>query len=228
MTPIDLCEMSTLAQTHTAADSARASGFLRSRLGSFLAVFPLAVWTVNHLWNNLAAFRGASEWEAAVTQYPHPVAQLATAIVVLLPLVLHTVWGVGRMLTSRPNNVKYTYYGNLKYMLQRLSAIGVLLFLGAHLWLAMLQPRFTEGGPEPFSDISHEMHFHMPTLVVYLLGTLGVAYHLANGLGSFAMGWGVVTSQRALKKLDWIVIPLFLILLAMAWGAIYALYRAGA
>ncbi|MGH7286117.1 MAG: succinate dehydrogenase [Polyangiaceae bacterium] len=201
---------------------------MRSRLGSFLAVFPLAVWTVNHLWNNLAAFRGASEWEAAVTQYPHPVAQLATAIVVLLPLVLHTVWGVGRLLTSRPNNVKYTYYGNLKYMLQRLTAIGVLLFLGAHLWLAMLQPRFVQGGPEPFSDISHEMHFHTPTLIVYLLGTLGVAYHLANGLGSFAMGWGVVTSQRALNKLDWIVIPLFLIFLAMAWGAIYALYRAGA
>lgn len=219
--------MSSAAHVPTRAETARASSFLRSRLGSFLAVFPLAVWTLNHLWNNLAAFRGASEWEASVTQYPHPVAQLFTAVVVLLPLVLHTVWGVGRLLTARPNNVKYTYYGNLKYALQRLSAVGVLLFLGAHLWLAMLRPRLVEGGPEPFADIAHEMHFHGPTLAVYLLGTLGIAYHLANGLASFCMGWGIVSSKRALNKLDWIAIPLFLVLLAMAWAAIYALYQAG-
>jgi succinate dehydrogenase / fumarate reductase cytochrome b subunit len=147
--------------------------------------------------------------------------------VVLLPLVLHMVWGVGRLLTSRPNNVRYTYFANAKYALQRLSAIGLILFLGAHLWLAMLRPRFVQGGPEAFSDISHEMHFHMPTLVVYLLGTLGVSYHLANGLGTFAMGWGVVASRRALSKMQWGVYAVFLILLAMSWAVIYAMVQAG-
>lgn len=222
--------MSSVSHAESAAELAEAksaAGFMRSRLGSLLAVVPLAFWTVNHLWNNLAAFSGAEAWQANVTTYAHPAAQFLTAIVVLLPLVLHMVWGVGRLLTSRPNNVKYTYFTNLKYALQRLSAIGVMLFLGAHLWLAMLKPRFTEGGPEPFSDISHEMHFHTPTLIVYLLGTLGVAYHLANGLGTFAMGWGVVASRRALNKVGWGVIVLFLILLAMSWAVIYALYQAG-
>ena len=33
-------------------------GFWRARLGSFLAVVPLGVWTFIHLWNNLAAFQG--------------------------------------------------------------------------------------------------------------------------------------------------------------------------
>ena len=50
------------------------------------------------------------------------------------------------------------------------------------------------------------MHHHVPTLVVYVLGVLGIAYHLANGLQTFAMGWGIVTSRRALKKLDVVVI----------------------
>ncbi len=207
--------------------SARAASFVRSRLGSFLAVFPLAIWTVIHLWNNLAALSGPAAWETAVTSYPHPVAQLVTAIVVLLPLVLHMVWGIGRLLTSRPNNVSYNYYANLKYALQRITAVGVLLFLGAHIWLAMLRPRLVEGGPEPFADISHEMHFHLPTLIVYLVGTLGVAYHLANGLSTFCMGWGVVSSKRAMRRLDWVTIPLFLILLAMSWAVIYAMYQAG-
>jgi len=219
--------MSAAAATdHPTQPSTRS--FLRARLASLLAVVPLGVWTVGHLWNNLSAFKGGAAWQTDVTEYGHPIAFFASSLVALLPLVLHTIWGVGRLVSVQPNVVKYKFFGNLKYTLQRLSAIGVLLFLGAHIWLAMLHPRITTGRPEPFADIAHEMHHHGPTLAVYLLGTLGVAYHLANGLQSFTMGWGIVTSQRALRKLDAAAVVLFAILLAMCWGVIYALWDAGA
>ena len=201
--------------------------FLRSRLGSALAIAPLGVWTVVHLWNNLAAFKGASEWEHAVTEYDHPVAFFFSTLFALLPLGLHTVWGIARLASAKPNNGRYLYFQNWKYLLQRLSALGLLLFLGAHLWLAMLHPRLVQHRPEPFSDISHEMATHTPTLVVYLLGVLGIAYHLANGLQTFAMGWGLVSSKGALKRLEKVVILVFLVLLAMGWGSVYALYSAG-
>jgi succinate dehydrogenase / fumarate reductase cytochrome b subunit len=211
-----------------ATTSRRVDGpFLRARLGSLLAVVPLSVWTVSHLWNNLSAFKGGAAWQADVTEYGHPLAFFASSVVALLPLVLHTIWGIGRIVTVQPNVVRYKFFSNFKYALQRLSAIGVMLFLGAHLWLAFLHPRITTGRPETFADLSHEMHHHLPTLAVYLLGTLGVGYHLANGLHSFAMGWGIVTSRRALKKLDVGVVVLFVILLGMSWGAIYALWEAG-
>jgi succinate dehydrogenase / fumarate reductase cytochrome b subunit len=214
--------------TATAQRSSSATSFVRGRIASLVAIAPLGVWTVAHVWHNLAAFQGAAAWQSAVTTYPHPVAQLVTMVVVLLPLLLHTAWGIGRLATSRPNNLRYGFYANLKYALQRLSAIGVLLFLGAHLWLAMLRPRLVEGQAETFADISHEMHFHTPTLVVYLLGTLGVAYHFGNGLQSFAMGWGLVGTRRAVRQLEWVSLLGFAVLLAMSWGAIYALYTAGA
>ena len=139
----------------------------------------------------------------------------------------HTVWGIARIFTSQPNNTRYRAYGNFKYLLQRAAAVGVLLFLGAHLWLALIHPRMTTGHGETFADISREMRFHTPTLVVYLLGTLGVAFHLANGLQSAAMGWGIVTSRAALKRLEGGILALFVLLLAMAWGAIAALWIAG-
>lgn len=202
--------------------------FVRARLGSFFAFAPLGVWTLVHVWNNLAAFQGAEAWEGSVTGHAHPVAQLLTSLVVLAPLLIHTFWGIGRLLTARPNNVQYAFYGNLKYALQRLSAVGVLFFLGAHLWLAFLHPRLVEGHPEAFADIAHEMHHHGPTLVVYALGTLGVSYHLGNGLQTFAMGWGLVSSRRALQRLGVAAVGLFLVTLAMSWGAIFALWRAGA
>jgi succinate dehydrogenase / fumarate reductase cytochrome b subunit len=220
--------MSTAAHSHEqpAAKSARAA-FLRSRLGSILAVAPLGVWTVVHLWNNLAVFSGASAWEAAVTGYSSPVSLAVTTVVVLLPLAIHTGWGLARLFSSRPNNPRYGFFANFKYLLQRLSAVGVLGFLGAHLWLAFLHPRFVEHRPEPFADLAGTMRHHTPTLVVYVLGTLGVAYHLANGISGVAMGWGLVTTQAALRKFDRVAMVFFVVLLAMSWGALYGLWSAG-
>jgi succinate dehydrogenase / fumarate reductase cytochrome b subunit len=212
--------------TSTASAPTRGS-FLQARLASLVAIAPLGVWTFFHLWNNLAAFYGAAAWEASVTAYSSPFAQLITLCIVLVPLAVHTVWGIGRLFTSQPNNTRYRAYANLKYLLQRVAAVGVLLFLGAHLWLAMIHPRLTSGRGEAFADIAREMRFNPPTLVVYLLGTLGVTYHLANGLQTAAMGWGIATSKAALRRLEWITIAVFLLLLAMAWSVIGALWSAG-
>lgn len=116
-------------------------------MGSLLAVVPLGVWTIAHLWNNLSAFGGAEAWQADVTEYRHPVAFFVSGVVAMLPLVLHMVWGIARLVTAHPNNVKYTSLANVRYLLQRVTAMGVMLFLGAHVWLAMLKPRMTTGRP---------------------------------------------------------------------------------
>jgi len=211
-----------------APSSPAASSFLRSRLASAVGILPLGVWSFFHLWHNLAAFSGPDAWQAAVTDYPHPLAQALTGVVVLLPLAIHAVWGLGRMASTRPNNLRYRFYGNLKFALQRLAGLGLLLFLGAHLWLALVKPRVEEGHGEAFADLAHEMHFHTPTLVVYVLGTLALAYHLANGAQTFCMSWGVVSSQRGLRRLEWLALSFFGLLLVMGWGAIYAIWAAGA
>jgi succinate dehydrogenase / fumarate reductase cytochrome b subunit len=210
-----------------AAALPRKTPLLQSRLGSFLAVVPLSFWVINHLWNNLAAFSGGAAWQSSVTTYAHPFSQAFAFLISLLPLLVHTGWGIVRLLSFRPNNLAYNNYGNLKYLLQRLSALGVLAFLGAHLWKAFLGPRLLGNGPEAFDDIAREMRFHGPTLVVYLLGTVGTAYHLANGLQGFGMAWGIFASDRSMRRFEPVVIILFLVLTAMAWGAIFALYNAG-
>ncbi|NOJ96690.1 succinate dehydrogenase [Corallococcus coralloides] len=217
--------MSTQATAEAITDR---TPLLKSRLGSFLAVVPLSIWVINHLWDNLSAFYGATAWEKSVTEYANPFAQAFTFIIVMLPLLIHTAWGLLRIFTMKPNNLAYNNYGNLKYIVQRVAGLGVLAFLGAHIWLAFLQPRLMEGHAEPFMDIAREMHYHGPTLMVYLLGTLGTAYHLANGLQTFGMGWGILASDRSMRRFEPISILIFLILLAMSWGAIYALYTAGA
>jgi succinate dehydrogenase / fumarate reductase cytochrome b subunit len=128
---------------------------------------------------------------------------------------------------SRPNNLRYGFFENFKYLLQRLSAIGVFFFLLAHLWLAFIHPRFVEGRPEQFAEFAQEMRHDVPTLPVYLLGTLGVAYHLANGVYSFAMTWGLSASRASLRGFQRFALGLFVVLLGMSWAAIFALWSAG-
>lgn len=200
---------------------------LWARLGSLVSILPLGVWTLNHLWKNLSAFSGAEAWEREVTHYPHPVAHVITLVIVLLPLLIHTIWGIQRLLSFQPNNRRYGYFSNFKYLIQRIAAVGVLGFLGAHIWMAMLRPRLLHGRPEAFADIAREMAFHGPTITVYLLGTLGVSYHLANGLSNFVWQWGLVSGRRSLQRFDYVAIGLFIVMLVMSWGAIYALYAAG-
>lgn len=202
--------------------------FVWARLGSFLSIIPLGVWTVNHLWKNLAAFQGADAWEQSVTQYAHPVAEVVTLIIVLVPLLIHTLWGIQRLFSFKPNNLAYPYYDNFKYLLQRLAAVGALFFLGAHLWLATIHPRLVLGRPEPFSDIAYQMRFHTPTLIVYLLGTLAVCYHLANGIFGFAWTWGFVAGRRSFWRINVLATFTFVVLMCFSWGAIYALWSSGA
>ncbi|MFN0063261.1 MAG: succinate dehydrogenase [Myxococcaceae bacterium] len=214
--------------TPTDAATPRRGAFMFARLGSLLSVLPLSVWVVIHLWNNLAAFEGAEAWQRAVTQHPHPIAEILTFTIVLLPLLIHAAWGIGRLFSARPNNHRYNLYGNFKYVLQRVTALGALAFLGAHLWLAFLKPRLLLGRPEAFSDIAHEMATHPPTLIVYLLGTFGICFHLANGLQTAAWQWGLVGSQKGINRLDRAVLVFFALLVIMSWAAIYALHSAGA
>jgi succinate dehydrogenase / fumarate reductase cytochrome b subunit len=223
-----MTSMSATASSATPASDARSTPFLWGRLGSLVSVLPLSVWVIVHLWHNLAALGGAQQWEQAVTGYAHPVAfGLVTVAVVFLPLLIHTVWGIQRLFTSRPNNVRYGYFANLRYLVHRIAAVGVLLFLGAHVYLAMIRPRLFEGHPERFADIAHEMRFDAATLPVYLLGTLGVCYHLANGLYAFAWTWGLTSGNRSLKRAERLALVFFVILLAMAWTSVFSLFCAG-
>src|SRR5712664_3398309 len=161
---------------------------------------------------------------------PLPVSSAARGVAVSYfgVAVRSSNWMIESALVHTPNLPDIARLSNVRYIVQRLAAIGLLLFLGAHLWLAWAQPRFFQGRPEPFADIAHEMRHTWATTLVYVLGVLAIAYHLANGLWSFAMGWGITVSKRGLAWAERIAFVVFMALLTVGWSAVYALWRAGA
>jgi succinate dehydrogenase / fumarate reductase cytochrome b subunit len=221
--------MSTTTNETTVSASAEvgARRGLIPRLGAALALVPLGAWTVMHLWDNLYAYRGGDVWQARVASPRYPLLEVVTSAVVWLPLLMHTAWGMRRFRIMRPNLGRYPTFDNLKYVVQRLSALGLLFFLPAHVWLARLKPLIEHGRHETFADLSWHVRHHPPTLVVYTLGVLGTAYHLANGVATAGMTWGFAASPRAARRMTWLSALFFALLLAMGWGAVYLLWDAG-
>jgi succinate dehydrogenase / fumarate reductase cytochrome b subunit len=199
---------------------------LGSRLGSVVGIAPLGVWTTWHLWENLSSWDGAEVWQATVSQPGNTGTDLLVSAMVFAPLLLHTAWGFTRLRMTQPNG--YKFFGNAKYLLQRLSALGLLGFLIAHVYLARIKPLTREPGYETFEDIAAHMRHHPPTLVVYVLGVLGVAYHLANGVYTTSFIFGLAASPRARRIMQGISMAFFAFLLLVGWGAIAGLYQGGA
>lgn len=229
--------MTTTTSVPDAAPAA-ARGFI-PRFGSLLAFLPLGVWTTFHLYQNLAPLAWidphdgaqvqvvAGQWSSTVTAARAPLVEFLTSLVVLLPLALHTVWGFRRIRIARVNLGRYGFFENLKYVLQRASALGLLGFLVAHLWKARFEPVIRHGTHEHFSDLAFQMGHHLPTLIVYLLGVVAIAYHLANGLATGGLTWGYSATERARRQMSTLSIAFFLVLLGLGWGAVFRLRAIG-
>ena len=145
------------------------------------------------------------------------------SLVVFGPLLLHVIWGMRRVRMTSING--YRFFGNAKYLLQRASALGLLGFLGAHIWLARVKPALHNAtGHEEFCDLAGHMRHHPPTLIVYTLGVVGIAYHLANGVYTAAFINGLAASPKAGRQTQVASLLLFALLLVFGLGSVIGLY----
>ena len=146
---------------------------------------------------------GAEKYNNEVNSfYESPLATWALVIVVYIPLLFHSLLGV---LLVFENKVQpsYTYFSHLLYWLQRISGVGVLLFIIAHVWNAKLGPWISGTWGTHFEHLSSgfaDPETGMLTKTVYLLGVLGAVFHFAYGLNTFCMTWGIALTTTSQKR----------------------------
>jgi succinate dehydrogenase / fumarate reductase cytochrome b subunit len=199
--------------------SARIVHVTRKQVLTLFGLVPLGVYVVLHLWTNLYSLAGAEAFnKASEGSRANPAFLFLEIFGLGLPLLAHTVIGLMEIRRGRPNNLRYGFLDNLRYLLQRASAIGLLLFIGAHVWRARLAPAL-EGRHEDFAGM-HEALSEPITLIVYALGMLGVSYHLANGLQTAATRTGLVVSEAGRRRMTWLAGTVMVLLLAMSGLAI--------
>jgi succinate dehydrogenase / fumarate reductase cytochrome b subunit len=205
----------------TQAGTAPTLPITRKLLLTVFGVVPLGVYVVLHLWTNLASLDGAEHFnQALVASRNHPAFIFLEVFGLGVPLLVHTGLGLREIFRMRPNNARYNYFGNLEYVLQRIAALGLLLFIGAHVWRARVLPAMTAEGHETWQGM-HEALSEPITFGVYALGMLGVSYHLANGLRTAAIRLGLVVSEPAQRRAQWVAVGVLILLLAMSGAALW-------
>jgi succinate dehydrogenase / fumarate reductase cytochrome b subunit len=177
------------------------------RWHSLLGVIPLAGYLVLHLLGQVLASRG-SELQRGFQALLDRSAVLSVLEfgVICLPLCAHAglgLWRVARQQRS-PGASERDPAWPLGWgrTLQRLSALGLLLFLVFHVWqfegrLWLGELRRIDFLPELCASLSSTAFGGVPLVALgYLLGVAAAALHSAQGLYHACVSWGWVTPPQ--------------------------------
>lgn len=124
---------------------------------------------------------------------------------IYLPFLFHTFYGIWIVVTGKPNVKNYPYTRNVFYVLQRLSAIIIVLFVFFHVfslkygWFGASLQFDPERASATIGRHMQEAWWIVPW-VVYPLGILASCYHLANGFWTAAITWGLTISAGAQRR----------------------------
>ena len=185
--------------------------FLWLRLHSLSGIVPVGLFVLLHFYTNSFSVKGAAAFDARLQRMNGlPFLGLFEVAFIYLPILFHATLGIAITLRGQSNLHAYPQLGNLRYLLQRLSGIGVLLFVGAHVFKTRIEP-WMNGTSIDYAHMAEGMREPL-TFLVYTLGILGTAYHLANGLWTFCITWGITVSRRSQRSLTGIAVLLFLLL----------------
>jgi succinate dehydrogenase / fumarate reductase cytochrome b subunit len=147
---------------------------------------------------------------------------------IFLPIIYHTVYGIWITLTGQPNAGAYGYAKNWLYVLQRVSAIIIVLFMVFHVF--GMRGAFGSAlkfDPEAATH-SAAAHIHsswLVWLVIYPIGILASCYHLANGFWTAGITWGLTVSNGAQRRWGYACCGLFFLTLICGFLALIALVR---
>lgn len=212
--------------------------FAIRRIHSLLGIVPLGLYMVIHLATNASLMNAPETFQRAVYMIHSPgiLLPLIEWGLIFTPLIFHAVIGIWITATGRNNSSQYRFTNNRRYAWQRWTGVIALVYLFFHIlhlhgWFhadIWLQPirAVGFGNFRPYnaaSTLAMAMEgFFWPAF--YLIGVWACVYHLANGLWTAGITWGLWISpaaqQRATKLCAAIGILLAVLGTAAWWASV--------
>jgi succinate dehydrogenase / fumarate reductase cytochrome b subunit len=194
--------------------------FLNRRLHSLLGIIPVGLFVTQHLVINHFATKGAESFnKAAHFMELLPFRYLLEIFIIFLPLIYHAVYGLYIAFTAKNNTSRYGFFRNRMFLLQRVTGVITLIFVVWHVWETRLAAAF---GAEVNYDMMANILSNPAMLVFYIVGVLSAVFHLANGLWSFFVSWGLTITPRSQQISTYVTMGIFVLLSIVALRAIFA------
>lgn len=174
------------------------SEFLLRRLHSLTGLLPLGVFVMFHLFANSFSTRGAEAFNDIVVKNLRGLPFL-TAIewgTLGAPFMFHMGYGLWIIFAAKPNPTRQKHIRNWAYIAQRASALVVFVFIIYH--VVTLRYGVVDHKPDVFS-VLHTRFRDIAIFTWYTIGIAFTAFHLANGLCTFMMTWGITVGRGSQK-----------------------------
>lgn len=180
------------------------------RLHSLLGVVPIGLFVVQHLIVNHFIVHGEESFNKAANFMANlPFVTALEIFVIYLPILFHAVLGIYIVITAKNNVRRYGFFRNWMFFLQRITGIITLVFIAWHIWQTKVQVAFfgVDLNAKLMENILTEPFFFW----FYIISLICVVFHLANGLWSFCVSWGIAQSPRAQQIVTYATIIIFFV-----------------
>lgn len=195
--------------------------FVLRRLHSLMGLMPIGGYLAFHLLTNASIVDGVEVYQRRADQIHElgvtTVVLLLEWPVVFLPILFHGILGLLIVCRGKRNLTDYPYGGNIRYTLQRATGVIAFLFILWHVfhmhgwlknpwWMEHVVRPLGGGKFDPRSAFTaaEAIQASIWIQVLYAVGVLACVVHLANGLWTLGITWGIWTSPRAQR---WANIP---------------------
>lgn len=179
--------------------------FLVRRLHSLCGIVPVGAFLCVHLSVNASILAGPQAFQFAVDQI-HLLDKLGIlkaveVTFIFIPITFHALVGMVIWFSGKPNVKAYQYGGNVRYLLQRWTGVVTFAFIVTHLWhIHWIIPGGTEFDPHAAAETTVRAMSAVWTGPVYVVGVVCAVYHLANGIWTFLITWGITIGPKSQKR----------------------------
>ena len=184
-----------------ATASVQNSHFLLRRVHSLVGLVPVGAFLLFHLWENSQSRFGQDHYNTYVVEKIQNLNYivLLEIFLIALPILFHAIYGLVVFWMGRSNVTHYGYLRNWIWLLQRLSGVGILLFLLMHVIGTRIVAIWSEAVRQDMYSHMHNLFSNPAFLVAYVLGLVLTVFHFCNGVWSASIVWGLTTTPRAQK-----------------------------
>ncbi|MDQ6894512.1 MAG: succinate dehydrogenase [Acidobacteriota bacterium] len=186
--------------------------FWLRRLHSLSGIVPIGGFLAFHLFENYQATRGADAYNEMTHKLQTlPFAVAAEILIIALPLLYHGVYGLFVTGTAAPNPISNLYFRNAMYTLQRVTGVIVFAFILFHYWTTRLVQLHDHESLNLFNQVQAAVA-NPWIYAFYIAGILSATFHLANGIWSFSIVWGLTVGPQAQRRMMYISFAVFVAL----------------
>lgn len=188
---------------------AESKSFVSRRLHSLLGVIPVGAFLLEHLLVNYFATRGPEAYQEKVEWIQElPFLYLLEIVFIYIPILYHGIYGLYIAFQAKNNIATYGTFRNYMFMLQRVTGVFTLLFIGWHVWQTRIQVALGNVDTAELGRLMSDILTNPVWLGFYLLGVIAAVFHFSNGMWSFLVSWGITVGPRAqrISTYVWIIV----------------------